>query len=33
MNGLDYLLLCALIVIAVLAWDSRGHAHIWRDDD
>jgi hypothetical protein len=33
MNGLGYLLICALIVIVVLAWDSRHHYHEWERDD
>lgn len=33
MNGLDYLFFCALIVIVVLAWDSRHQQAHWDKED
>lgn len=33
MNGLDYLLICAVIVIVVLAWDSRHDHSRWDQED
>lgn len=32
-NGLNYLFLCAVIVIVVLAWDSRHHQARWDKED
>jgi uncharacterized membrane protein len=33
MNGLGYLLICALIVIVVLVWDNRKYLRDWEHDD